>query len=76
MRAEKKQSTVNLYESVQRICAERNITISELERKAGLGNGVIRKWDRASPTLRTVFAVTDYLGITLNDLLDQPEGET
>ena len=76
MSAREKQSNINLYESVQRICNERNITISEVERKAGLGNGVIRKWDHASPTLRTLFAVTDYLGVTLNDLLDQPEEKT
>ena len=76
MSAREKQSNINLYESVQRICNERNITISEVERKAGLGNGVIRKWDHASPTLRTLFAVTDYLGVTLNDLLEQPDAET
>ena len=46
------------------------MTIAELERKAGLGNGVIRKWDRASPTLRTVSAVADCLGVTINELLE------
>ena len=75
MRAKGRQSAVNLYENVQKICNQRNITISEVERKAGLGNGVIRKWDHASPTLRTLFAVTEYLGVTLDDLLNQPEGE-
>ena len=59
----------NLYMNVRRICREREISIAQLEREAGLGNGVIRKWDKASPTLRTIFAVTDYLGITLDDLL-------
>ena len=73
MQAKGKRRAVNLYESVQNICNERNIAISELERKAGLGNGVIRKWDHVSPTLRTLFAVTDYLGVTLDDLLNQPE---
>ena len=64
-----RNGNLNLYTNVQRICRERQITIAELERGAGLGNGVIRKWNQASPTLRTVFAVTDYLGVTLDDLM-------
>ena len=76
MQTKGKQNAVNLYESVQKICNERNISISEVERKAGLGNGVIRKWDHASPTLRSLFAVTDYLGVTLDDLFNQSEGKT
>ena len=43
--------------------------LSELERAAGLGNGVVRKWDSASPTVRTVLAVADYLGVTLDELV-------
>ena len=61
--------TAGLYTNVRLMCQERNITVAELERAAGLGNGVIRKWDNASPTLRTVIAVANYLGVTLDELL-------
>ena len=69
MQTEEKRNMGNLYANVREICQERQISIAQLEREAGLGNGVIRKWDRASPTLRSIFAVTDYLGVTLNDLM-------
>ena len=69
MQAVKKRNVENLYTNVRRICQERQISIAQLEREAGLGNGVVRKWTHTSPTLRTVFAVTDYLGVTLDDLL-------
>lgn len=59
----------NLYVNVQHLCQQRRITIAELERAAGLGNGVIRKWNTASPTLRTVIAVADYLNVTLEQLI-------
>lgn len=66
----KNREDLHLCAKLRALCKERNMTIAELERKAGLGNGVIRKWDRASPTLRTVSAVADCLGVTINELLE------
>ena len=63
--------TPSLYTNIRTICGERHITIAELERAAGLGNGVVRKWNSASPTLRTVIAVAQHLGVTLDELLAQ-----
>ena len=62
-------NSFGLYTNVQRICQERKISVAELERAAGLGNGVVRKWNAASPTLRTVIAVAHYLGVTLDELI-------
>ena len=61
--------SIPLYTHIQKLCAERHITIAYLERKAELGNGVIRKWNTASPTLRTLLAVADCLGVTLDELI-------
>lgn len=58
-----------LLDNIRKRCYDKGLSISALERGAGLGNGVIRKWNSASPTLRTVIAVADYLGVTVNDLL-------
>ena len=66
---EKPSQSLNLYTNVRLLCEKRKITIAELERAAGLGNGVVRKWNNASPTLRTVIAVARYLGVTLDELL-------
>ena len=57
-----------LLPNIQDICAEKGISLAELERGSGLGNGVVRKWDKASPTVRTVKAVAEYLGVTLDRL--------
>ena len=58
-----------LYTNVRTICHERHMTVAQLERAAGLGNGVVRKWNSASPTLRTVIAVARCLGVTLDELI-------
>ena len=58
-----------LFLNIQRLCDEKGVSIAELERESGLGNGVIRKWSKASPNLRTVTAVAQYLGVSLDELL-------
>ena len=70
MKTTEKPKTPCLYTNILAICRQREITIAELERAAGLGNGVVRKWNDASPTLRTVIAVADYLGVTLDELVN------
>ena len=63
------QNSSCLYANVQALCREKGISIAFLERNTKLGNGVIRKWDKASPQLRTVTAVANYLGVTVDELL-------
>ena len=65
----KKANTPYLYTNIRAICGAKSLSIAELERSAGLGNGVVRKWDAASPTLRSVIAVADCLGVTVDELI-------
>lgn len=60
-----------IYDKVKEICKERNISISSVEKKAGLGNGAITKWNNSSPTVDKLKAVADVLEIDMADLLDQ-----
>ena len=62
---------IPLYTNIQRLCEKKHISIAALERKAGIGNGVIRKWNVASPTLRTLIAVAACLNVTLDELITQ-----
>ena len=58
------------FAGVYFLCEEKHLSIAALERKAGIGNGVIRKWNKASPTLRTLMAVAACLGVTLEELMN------
>ena len=46
-----------IYENVKKIADEKGISISALEKKAGLGNGVISGWKKSSPTVANLNSV-------------------
>ena len=60
---------------IRRRCKERNITLAELERGAGIGNGIIGKWGKANngPSAANLKKVADYLGCTMDDLMTAEE---
>ena len=60
-----------IYDNVVELAAKKNMTIMRVEREAGLANGTIGKWKtRASdPQLKSIVAVADVLGVTVNRLL-------
>ncbi len=73
----KKSGHRYLYANIRALCEEKGVSIAQLERQAGLGNGVIRKWETASPTVRTASAVANCLGVTVGDLLrERPSAST
>ena len=52
------------------------LTKSELEQEAGLSSGSICKWGNSvSPTVRSVKAVADILGVTVDDLLTDTQDD-
>lgn len=64
-----------LYENVMELCREKNIRVARLEKEAGLGNGTVRGWESATPSVATLQKVADYFGVTLDYLLAD-KGET
>lgn len=60
---------------IRALCKERGVTIAEVERVTGLGNGVIRRWDENSPTVSKLKPVADYFGVTVDELLREEANE-
>lgn len=58
-----------LLEGIKRRCEANGMTIAELERKAGIGNGIIRRWDEMNPRLENLKAVAKALDVTVDELL-------
>ena len=63
-----------MYKSIKSLCDERGITIKELERTAGLGNGTIGKWQTSQPNLESLKKICEALGISLMELLQKEGG--
>jgi len=60
-----------VYENVKRRADEKNLSIRDLEKEAGLQNGTIGKWRVSSPTVKSLQAVARVLGCTVDDLLEE-----
>nr|DAS81885.1 MAG TPA: repressor protein [Caudoviricetes sp.] len=60
-----------IYEKVKRICKERKISIFQLERNCGIGNGTIGRWRNSKPNTETIKKVADYLRLSVDELLEE-----
>lgn len=60
-----------MYETVKELCKKKNITISRLEKEAGLGNGTIAAWKQVEPKLSTLEKVADALGVSVTTLINK-----
>lgn len=58
-----------LVENIRCLCRERGVSIQQLERELGFGNGTIRRWGENAPSVDKVKAVADYFGVTVDELL-------
>ena len=66
-----------LYDNVKILCAEKNISVGQLEKELGFSNGSICKWNENEPGIRKVQKVAEYLGVSIEELLreDDRKGE-
>lgn len=60
-----------IFSNVEKFCAEKGISISQLEREVGLANATIRRWTSCSPTVENLKKVADYFGVTVDELLKE-----
>lgn len=62
---------MSVCENIAKLCKAKNMSLAELERAVGLGNGVIGKWGVSSPRVENIKRVADFLGCTVDDLLKE-----
>lgn len=60
-----------IFENIQKLCKEKGITISELERELNFGNGVIGRWRESAPRIDNAKKVANYFGVTIEQLLEE-----
>lgn len=63
-----------IYTKVKALAEKEGITIAALERKVGLANGTIGRWDTFSPNVKSLQKVSRYFGVSLDNLAPK-EGE-
>lgn len=58
-----------IYDTIKDLCKERGLSVSSVEKKAGLSNGAISKWNDSSPTVDKLSAVAKVLNVKVDCLL-------
>lgn len=61
---------VLIYDKIKEICKSKKISVTQLEKEAGLSNGAISKWNESSPTIDKLQSVAKVLKIKVDKLLD------
>lgn len=59
-----------IYDTIKDLCKERGLSVSSVEKKAGLSNGAISKWNDSSPTVDKLSAVAKVLNVKVDCLLN------
>ena len=60
-----------LYDNVKRLCEEKGISILSLEKALEFPRSSICKWNENEPGIRKVQKVADYLGVSIEELLEE-----
>jgi len=58
-----------LVKRIKELCKRKGITLHRLEQETGLGNGIISRWEKSSPTVENLKKVADYFGVTIDMLI-------
>lgn len=60
-----------ILNNIKAIATKQKITIAEVERRSGLKNGAISKWETSSPTMASLEKVAEGLKCKVTDLLKE-----
>lgn len=64
------ENTKSILIKIRKLNQEKGITVAELERRTGIGNGVIRRWDTHSPSADKLQRVAKELNTTVDYLVN------
>ena len=62
-----------IYDTIKALCKKRGLSVTSVEKEAGLSNGAISKWNDSSPTVDKLNAVAKVLNVKVDCLLRQKD---
>ena len=64
---------MNLRDRIKELANQRKVSVAELERALGFGNGSISKWNKQSPSTEKLKQVADYFQGSLDYLVGRAD---
>lgn len=62
-----------IYDKIKKICKEKGLSVTYVEKKAELGNGLISKWNDSVPSVANLKKVASILEVTIDELIGDEE---
>ncbi len=62
-----------IYTNIRRVAEEKGLKIKAIEAEAGLPENTMNRWGQIMPSVDKVARVAKALGVTIEDLLEDPE---
>ena len=59
-----------MYDKIRALAKEKGISIPDLEKKLGLGNGTISGWNTSSPSAEYLRRVANYFSVSMEFLMN------
>lgn len=59
-----------LYEKIQTLAGKRGLSINQMENDLGFSSSYLSKLRHSMPSARNLKKIADYLGVTMDDLLE------
>lgn len=64
-----------MFDKIEKLCKEKNVSISKLEKTCNLGNGTIRNWKNSTPSVENLKKVADYFQVPVTYFLENDSEE-
>ena len=62
-----------IYDKIKKICKEKGLSVTYVEKKAELGNGLISKWNDSVPSVANLKKVASILEVAVDELIGDEE---
>lgn len=60
-----------LCNNIKKKCSEKGISVAQLEKELNFSTGSIGKWRQSFPSIEKVYSVSEYFGISLDELCSE-----
>jgi transcriptional regulator with XRE-family HTH domain len=60
-----------VYDNIKSIAEKKGMSIAEIEKKAGIGNGTIGRWSESYPNVDSIVKVAKVLSVSINTLVKE-----
>lgn len=62
---------MSIYKNIQKLCKDKGLSVTALETELGFTRGYLYKWENHTPSIENVKNVSDYFGITVDELIKE-----